>query len=149
MKKNILSIACFFLFITLSSFTFCKRQGIRGHVYLIKGNQMPSPDRKPSAPRGLKTTVYVYELTNISQVKQVQGTSFYESVGTKLVKEVMPDEKGYFKIRLNPGQYSLFIKKDNLFYANLFDDKNNICPVKVEKGGFTEIDIRADYDAVY
>jgi len=150
-KKTTLAVSVFFIITTLSSFTFifCKRQGIKGQVFLVKGNQMPSPDIKPAAPTPLQTTIYVYELTNTSQVQQVPQSSFYSAINSKLVKQVMPDKKGYFKISLDPGNYSLFIKKGDLFYANLFDDKNNIAPITVEKKKFTEINIKADYDAVY
>ena len=125
----------------------CKRQGIKGYVRLVRGNQMPSPDVPRSEPPGMKTTLYVYELTNTSQV--IAQGAFYESVSTKLIKEVKTDDKGYFKVKLKPGIYSLFVKKGDLFYSNIFDDKNNIHPVEVKKGEWAELDFRADYDAVY
>lgn len=150
-KKTAIAASLFFIITTLSSYTFifCKRQGIKGQVLLVKGNQMPSPDVKPPAPTGLQTVVYVYELTNTSQVTRGPEPSFYSAINTRLIKQVTPDKKGYFKISLDPGQYSLFIKKGDLFYGNLFDEKNNISPVTVEKKKFTEFNIRADYDAVY
>ena len=126
---------------------FCRRQGITGHVYLVKGNQMPSPDRPPSKGIGIKTILYVYELTNASQTGQ-QG-AFYTSISTKLVKEITTDDNGYFKTKLKPGWYSLFVKKGDLFYSNIFDDKNNIHPVEIKKGEWLEEDFKADYDAVY
>jgi hypothetical protein len=110
---------------------------------------MPSPDLPPPAPQPLKTTLYIYELTNMNQVKKSEQSSFYSNINTRLIKEVQSDKKGFFKIKLPPGQYSLFIKKDSLFYANLFDDRNNIAPVTVEKGKYTTVEVRADYDAVY
>jgi hypothetical protein len=126
---------------------FCSRQGITGHVYMVKGNQMPSPDRPPSRPAGVKTTLFIYELTNTSQA--TQDGAFYKTISTKLVKEVLTDENGYFKTKLKPGWYSLFVKKGDLFYSNIFDDKNNIHPIEVKKGEWTEEDFKADYDAVY
>lgn len=126
---------------------FCRRQGIKGHVYRVSGNQMPSPDRPPSTPAGMKTTLYIYELTNTSQVQQ-EG-SFYKTISSKLVKEVQTKEDGSFKVKLKPGTYSLFVKKDNLFYSNIFDGKSNIHPVEVKKGEWTEEKFKADYDAVY
>lgn len=128
---------------------FCKRQGIEGHVFLVKGNQMPSPDLPQNPPAGMKTTIYVYELTGTDDVTKADRAAFYTSINTKLVKTIKSGKDGHFKVRLKPGQYSLFIKKDELFYANLFDGKNNIAPVTVTKGNFTEYNIKADYDAVY
>jgi hypothetical protein len=150
-KKLVKPLLLLPLIVLLGSYTciFCKREGIKGKIYRVQGNQMPSPDEPPPAPQPLKTTLYIYELTNISQVKKAREGSFYTTINTKLIKEVQSDKKGAFKIKLPPGQYSLFIKKDSLFYANLFDDKNNIAPVTVEKGKYTTVDVKADYDAVY
>ena len=126
---------------------FCKRQGIKGNVYLVKGDQMPSPDRPPSKGKGIKTTLYIYELTNVNETAQ-QG-AFYTSINSKLVKEVTTGEDGSFKVKLKPGWYSLFVKKGEMFYSNIFDGKNNIHPVEVKKGEWAEEDFKADYDAVY
>ncbi len=109
---------------------------------------MPSPGEPASVPQPFQTTLYIYELTNLSQVKPATP-AFYEAIHTRLVKTVKADKTGNFKVKLPPGNYSLFVKKDNLFYANMFDDKNNIAPVAVEKGKYTEVTIKADYGAVY
>lgn len=140
--------------ISLTSFTvskqeFCRRSGIRGHVFLVSGNQMPSPDIPASSGRGIQTTLYIYELTNINQTGRDGVSAFYKTINTKLIKEIHTDEKGAFKVKLKPGFYSLFVKKGDLYYANIYDDKNNIYPVEVKKGGWSDIDFRADYDAVY
>jgi hypothetical protein len=127
---------------------FCKRQGITGYVYAVKGNQMPSPDRVAVPPAGLKTTLYIYELTNTSQATGQQG-AFYKTISTKLVKEIVTDDKGYFKVKLKPGWYSLFVKKGDMFYSNIFDGRNNIHPIEVKKGEWTKEEFKADYDAVY
>jgi hypothetical protein len=142
-----------FIIVAMSSFRpsdtdFCRRQGLKGHVYLVRGNQMPSPDAPPSPGKGFKTILYIYELTNASQAGQQQG-AYYTSISTKLVKEVKTDESGYFKVKLKPGRYSLFVKKGELFYSNIFDGQNNIHPIEVKKGEWTEEDFKADYDAVY
>ncbi|MBL7739162.1 MAG: hypothetical protein JNK14_08075 [Chitinophagaceae bacterium] len=125
-----------------------RKQGIKGHVYLVKGNQMPSPDVPPSPGRGFATTLYIYELTHNSQTT-IQNGAFYTSVATKLVKEIQTAEDGSFKVKLKPGKYSLFVKKGDLFYSNVFDGNNNIHPVEVKKGEWAEEDFKADYDAVY
>lgn len=153
MRKKVGLPALAFLMLTvLSSYTciFGRKEGIKGMVYLVKGNQMPSPDRPPAAPQPLQTTLYIYELTNINQVTRSEANApFYTAISTKLIKQVNSDKKGAFKVKLPPGQYSIFIKKDDRFYANLFDEKNNIAPVTVSKGKYTEVEVRADYDAVY
>ena len=142
------------LAILLTSFSspvlhVCGGTGIKRQVYLVSGNQMPSPDRAPTPPKGIKTTLYIYELTNIKDVNRVGVSAFYKSIPGEPVKEIEADEKGYFKIKLKPGIYSLFVKKGDLFYSSQFDEKNNIHPVEVRKGRVTEVDFKANYDAVY
>lgn len=148
----------FYLVITLSilltSFSspelhVCGRTGIKGHVYLVSGDQMPSPDRVPNPPKGVKTILYIYELMNIKDVNREGDSGFYKSIPGEPVKEIETDEKGYFKAKLKPGVYSLFVKKGDQFYSSQFDEKNNIHPVEIRKGRMTEVDFKANYDAVY
>ena len=124
-------------------------EGIEGNIYFISGNQMPSPHKKSSPPKGIKTTLYIYHLTNINQVTRQGQSVFYSSVNTKLVKKIESDTTGYFKVHLSPGCYSLFTKKGALFYANIFDQYNNIAPAEVIAGKITKVEIRIDYDATY
>jgi hypothetical protein len=124
-------------------------QGIEGHIYFVSGNQMPSPNKKPSRPKGIKTTLYVYELTNINQVTRQGQSVFYSFVNTKLVSRAESDSNGYFTVPLKPARYSLFTKKGDLFFAGIFDVYNNIAPTEVLPGKITEVDVRVDYDATY
>src|SRR5579871_900809 len=76
--------------------SFSKKQGIEGYVFRISGNRMPSPDVKLPPPQPFKTTVYIYELTNIKQVDRQATSAFYFSIKTKLVKKIQSDKNGYF-----------------------------------------------------
>ncbi len=125
------------------------RQGIEGTVYLVAGNQMPGPGISRPAPKGFKTTLYVYELTGMSQVAKKGEASFYSSIRTRLVKKILTNSKGRFTLQLPPGRYSLFTKKGPLFFANTFDDKNNIAPVEVLRNKMTKADVQVNYNAVY
>lgn len=110
---------------------------------------MPSPDVKPAKPKGLKTTLFIYELTNLNQVKKQEHSPFYSFIPTRLVKRANSGKDGYFKVPLPAGQYSIFVKKDSLFFANWFDGNNNIAPVKVLPDSTSKIDIKVDYSASY
>jgi hypothetical protein len=136
--------------ITLTTLAFKSRskQGLEGYIYFVSGNRMPSPDVKQTTPPGYSTTLYIYELTNRNQVTTINQSPFYSNISTKLVKTVKSNDEGYFKVKLAPGDYSLFVKKDNSFYANLFEG-DNINPVKVVAGQFTQVKVNVDYDAVY
>jgi hypothetical protein len=128
---------------------FGKRCGIRGYVYEVKGNQMPSPDEPRQPPKGIKTEVYIYELTGPSQVEKHDRAGFYRSVSSRLVKKTATNSKGYFSVKLKPGTYSVFTKTDSLLYANMFDQNNNIYPVEVVKKKMTDIVIKQDFNAAY
>jgi hypothetical protein len=149
LQGKFLLILIIIVLINISMKSNYGKQGIEGYVYRISGNQMPSPNKKPSAPKGTKTTIYFYELTNINQITKQPGTSFYSNVKTKFIKKTESDSTGHFKINLPPGDYSIFTKKDTLFFANRFDNNNNIAPAKVLPGKITKVEIRVDYDAAY
>ncbi len=125
------------------------KQGLQGFVYRISGNQMPSPDKPPSKPKGVATNLYIFELTSLSQVSRQGQTPFYSAVHTKLIKKIQTDSTGHFCIELPAGTYSLFTKKDQLFYANTFDGNSYIAPVVIAPGKMTSIEIRMDFDAFY
>ena len=126
-----------------------KKTGIEGYIFRISGNRMPSPDAKLSPPKGIKAVLYIYELTGLNQVTRQGESAFYTSIHTRLVQSVTSDDKGYFFVSLPPGEYSLFTKKDALFYANNFDGNNHIAPVKVISHKVSQVNVNIDYDAVY
>ena len=58
----------------------CVHTGAKGQVYLVAGNQMPSPGQSPLKPKGIKTTLYIYGLTNINEVKREGNSAFYHDI---------------------------------------------------------------------
>jgi hypothetical protein len=110
---------------------------------------MPSPDQKREPPKGIKTEVFIHELTGANQVTPGDRAGFYKSVNSKLVKKVSTNEKGFFKVKLQPGTYSVFTRVDSLYYANLFDQDNKIYPVEVQKKKMTEVVIKQDFNSFY
>ena len=89
--------------------TLMIKQGISGFIREARGNQMPSPDRPRPEPPGIKTTVFVYEPTNISQVTRIGVSPVYTVISTKLVASVDTDSTGAFAISLPEGSSSLFV----------------------------------------
>jgi hypothetical protein len=148
-RKTVLILAVSLPFLLTSALGQGKKTGIEGYIFRISGNRMPSPDVKLSPPKGVKTVLYIYELTSFSQTTRVGESAFYSSIRTRLVQSKMSDESGYFFVSLPPGEYSLFTKKDALFYANNFDGDNHIAPVKVLPHKVTQVNVNIDYDAVY
>jgi hypothetical protein len=129
-----------------------ENQGIRGQVIWIEGNMMPGlgdePQEESASKKGIKREIHIHELTNIKDARQTEGV-FFDNIQTKKIKVVTSDEEGFFNATLPAGSYSVFVKENNSYFANLFDGLNNIHPVKVEQGKFTQIRIEVNYRAAY
>lgn len=155
MPKIFLFIFCYALTITACSPLKNKRspnmaqQSIEGFVYNIVGNHMPSPNFPVQSQIGVLTTIYIYEATNIKDVSRKGNSAFYLTINKKIVTTIQSDSTGYFAVALPVGNYSLFTKIGNLFYANAFDIENNIALVKVEPGKITKTVIKIDAGATY
>lgn len=124
-------------------------QGISGIVTEAIGNQMPMQDAPRPISKGILTTVYIYEPTNTRQVSQLGTSPVYTKISTKQVASVQTDSTGAFKVDLPVGSYSVFVKHGDHYFANLFDQNNNIALFKVEEGKLTEVrlvvNVRASY----
>ena len=132
------------------------QQGISGFVYQESGNRMPMKSVEPGGksteaglPKGLSTTVYIYEATSLNQVSRVGVSPFYTAIRSRQVATAHSDSTGAFTIGLAPGAYSLFVKTGDRFYANSFDSNNRIAPVTVEKDRLTRTKIIVNSSATY
>ncbi|HEX7014764.1 MAG TPA: carboxypeptidase-like regulatory domain-containing protein [Cyclobacteriaceae bacterium] len=125
----------------------CQRQGIRGEVFWLSGNQMPGPNRDMAPGFGIKREVCIYEVATREQADQQDV--FFSNVRTRLVATVTSDSNGRFKVKLPPGKYSVFVKEPQGLFANLFSTTGEINPVVVEPKKFTWVSITVDYEAAY
>lgn len=125
----------------------CQRQGIRGEVFWLSGNQMPGPGRSVSPGLGIKREIYIYEVAT-REMADMQEV-FFSNVRSRHVATVMSDSDGKFKVKLPPGRYSLFVKEPQGLFANLFNTTGEINPVVVEPRKFTWVSITVDYEAAY
>jgi hypothetical protein len=116
-------------------------QGFSGQITVASGNRMPMKDATPATPRGLATTVFIYEPTDLSQVARSGTEPIYTDIRTKRVASVQTDSLGNFSVALEPGSYSVFVKLENRFYANLFDTNNRIALFTVEAGKLTRVNL--------
>jgi hypothetical protein len=154
MKQNL-----FYLFILSLTFLGCSTtktqpsanimQGISGYVYEAKGNQMPMKGAPKKTPKSLQCTILVYEPTNIADVDPQTATTLYTKIRTKEVALVNTDSTGFFKIQLPIGKYSLFIKQGDQYFANMFDQFNNIALFEVLPATFTEVKLTVNKAAAY
>lgn len=140
------------LFILLSVINFSENkavcgQGIKGKVVWVSGNQMPGPGRKATEATGIKREILIYEPTLMNEA--VRNGSLYSEIRTKIVTQTTSKEDGSFRIKLPPGEYSVFIRENEGYFANLFDGKGRINIIEVKRGQFSEVTIRVDYQAAY
>ena len=84
------------------------KQGITGFVTEVRGNQMPNPDAAPKSPKGIHTTVFVYEPTHISDVTREGTSPVYTAIHTKLVASIETDSTGGFTVALPPRRLFTF-----------------------------------------
>lgn len=124
-------------------------QGITGFVYEAKGNQMPMKGAPKNSPKPLQCTVLVFEPTNMTDVEPASASTLYTRVRSRQVASVDTDSMGYFKINLPIGKYSLFIRKGDRFYANSFDEFNNIALFEVLDSKFSEAKLTVNKAATY
>ena len=126
---------------------FLKKEGIRGKVYWVSGNQMPGPGKTQSPDLGIEREIYIHEVTTLDQVDGKDG--FYSKIHSPLIIKILSKRNGTFKVALPPGVYSVFTKEPQGFYANLFDQNNQINPVTVHPRKFTWMSITLDYEAAF
>ncbi len=137
----------FILFFVSSLVVLGQKQGLRGQVFWVSGNQMPGPEAILSPNQGAVRDILIYELTTFNDVTQVGP--FFRDIKTKMVASIQSKPDGTFKIKLLPGSYSIFTREKNGLYANLFDAKNNINPVIVKNGQYAWKTITIDYEVAY
>jgi hypothetical protein len=138
------------VFLIIIGFAFtasAQKQGISGKVFWLSGNQMPSPGNYITPQQGAPREIYVYKVATLSEADQ--SGAFFVSVKTELVKKTFSDIEGSFKIKLPPGEYSVFVKEPQGLFANSFDKDNKINAVVVKPGKFSWVTINIDYEAAY
>lgn len=124
-------------------------QGICGTVLVKRGNHMPGPGAPKSTGSPAEREVLIFPLLNMNQV-EAGDNGFINSVGeVKPIKTVKSGKDGTFCVNLSVGRYSVVVREPKGLYANLFDTKNNIFPVTVEKGKSTQIKIEITHQAVF
>lgn len=118
------------------------RQGIQGQVFLVANTLADSTAAHPNPNAGIKREVVVHQLTTLWEAKHENG--IFKSVPSQLVLSVMTEDDGSFKVKLPPGEYSVFVRERDGLYANLFD-QNRINPVVVKPKQYSWVTITIEY----
>jgi hypothetical protein len=123
-------------------------QGISGKVLWFEGDLMPGIDKEPVEGIPVEREIYIYQPTTAGEA-EVQDHVFYSEIKTEMVKKIKTGPEGDFKIKLDPGTYTLFVKETKGLFANKFNEAGYLNAVEVVKGEITDILIRIDYRAAY
>jgi hypothetical protein len=125
------------------------KQGISGTVTETSGNQMPMKGAPKKMTKNIQCTVLVYEPTTIADTEPNETAAFYTAIHTKQIAAVETDSTGQFKVNLPIGKYSLFIKIGDRFYANLYDQFNQIALFEVLPNAYTAANLKLNRSATY
>jgi len=127
-------------------------QGITGRVEFWEGDFMPLvPEQSQD---GIITYVAreicVFEKTTFDDVEYASENNmcFYNKINTKLITKAKSDENGNYSIGLPPGEYSIFVKENDTYYANGTTNEY-IWLVTVEENDYSEYDIKITYAAYF
>ena len=127
-------------------------EGIWGTLVQTEGNCMPGVSggifgkNKSCKQYPIQREIEVYEYTTWEETEYTYPP-FFEKVYTKLIATITCDKEGFFELELKPGKYSVFIKENELLYANSYYGQG-IMPVTVETSKISEINLNLD-DASY
>src|SRR6478609_5632826 len=139
MAKLLLTI----LFVVLQLQAEAQKQGIKGQVLWVSGNQMPGTSKKITPQQGIVREVLIYPEIKLKDTKQTDG--FFTITQSVPVATVLSKADGSFYVKLPPGNYSVFTKESKGLFANLFDGHGIINPVKVKPKKYTWITLAIDY----
>ncbi len=124
-------------------------QGIKGKVLFKEGKFYPNGEIDGNGKvYGVPREILIYERTNIKEVDLAEY-DFVKSVNTNIIARDFSNDKGEFKIFLEPGSYSVFIKENERLYSKLLYDERTFFPIEVKNDLFTEVIIEVDYLANY
>jgi len=141
------SLSIVILFLSFSFSVNAQKQGISGKVFWLSANQMPGPGMNLTPQQGAPREILIYKVATLQDV--TKKGNFFSEIKTELVKKTYSDIEGSFKVKLAPGEYSVFVKEPQGLFANSFDKDNKINPIIVKSGKFSWITINIDYEAAY
>ena len=116
-------------------------QGISGYVFLENNTSMPLKGMAKQKGLPISTMVYVYEAADVDQLIGQEG-HYAKGIKAKIVKQVLSDKAGKFKLRLAPGKYTIVLGYQDGLYIPFFSGNSGLAFVEVSKHQFQEIDLR-------
>jgi hypothetical protein len=124
-------------------------QGIRGKVEIWQGNFMPVTDPQKSQGKilpGAGRRVRVYQPVIVATG---MAPARLDSVSSPLVAETICDSLGKFVLKLEPGQYSVFVEDSGGWYANGWNGEGVQGAVNVEADKVRDVTIKITNKATF
>ncbi len=143
MKKLLTVLA----FLSIYHCALSQKEGIKGQVFWISGDQLPGPGSQASPDQGTIREIFIYKAATLNDVDQKD--EFFFEIKTELINKVMSAEDGSFKVKLPPGEYSLFTKEQKGLFANVIDHNGCVSCVNVSPKRYSWVTITIDYEATY
>jgi hypothetical protein len=125
------------------------KQGIKGLIFEVSGNQMPSPGKGVPIRKGVQREFGIFKLSRLDLAARGKADCFFKSTGTPLVKRARSEKDGCFALSLPPGKYSIFVREKGQWYANSFGGEGEICPFEVFPDSLSQLDFRINHGAWY
>lgn len=116
-------------------------QGLLGHVYIEADATMPLKGVSNQKGQPISTMVYVYQAANVDQLIAQKG-NYAKGIQAKIVKQILSDKAGKFKLRLAPGKYTIVLGYQEGIYIPFFSGNTGVGFVEVSRHQFQEIDLR-------
>ena len=126
-------------------------QGLWGNVWYWSGYFGPF---SWGTIKGVSKTLYFYELTPVDSA-DVDNGDFYKKIHSTLVDSVKSQINGFYQIDLPPGNYSIFTRDNDLYYANRInlldslDSTEYIQPVIIYPDSLEYLVVSLTYDATF
>lgn len=93
--------------------------------------------------------VLIFPVLTVDQVDMGENGFINGTNGVEPVKTVMSNKDGKFCADLPVGQYSVLVREPKGLYANLFDSKNHIFPVTVQKRKQQTVTVEISHGAAF
>lgn len=108
---------------------------------------MPSPGKAISKGRGAARDIFIYEPT---QINQTTGSSpAFSAIKTRLIARTKSDSTGHYSASLPAGNYSVFVKEGEYFFAAESDGNGILNPVTISNNTITQKNITVTLNAVF
>ncbi len=108
---------------------------------------MPGPRKDTSPQQGIVREILAYKRVMVTDV--IQTDQFIREIAAEPAGIAKSKPDGTFKIKLAPGEYSLFTREPRGLFVNTVDHNGCINCVVVKPKKFSWFTITIDYEAAY